>query len=186
MISKVEWILTWTTLKEREPDSWTFGAAESAVNKTSYNLYGITVISGVHGDVTDENPGGNMKKIIYSGIQLFFGQLENVYGRQRDFTGEHTFYLLETMRAVFRTVLHYNNKQPKESQMSMIRLVVEFTRVLWYKFVGFLKNTALGQWIVHYVWRQLIFTRENAAKFAVFGVAVYLCWRYWGKHNGVS
>ena len=100
----------------------------------------ITVISGVHGDVTDENPGGNMKKIIYSGIQLFFGQLENVYGRQRDFTGEHTFYLLETMRAVFRTVLHYNNKQPKESQMSIKKLVMEFSESCGINMLNFSKT----------------------------------------------
>ena len=121
-----------------------------------------------------------MIKIIYSAIKLFFGQLENVYGRQRDFTGEHTFYLLETMRAVFRTVLHYNNKQPKESQMSIKKLVMEFIRVLWHKYVEFLKNIALGQWITRN------FRRQNAAKFAAFGVAVYLCWKYWDKHNGAS
>ena len=124
-----------------------------------------------------------MKKIIYGGIQLILGQMGNVYGRQRDFTTTNAVNLMISMRAVFRTVLHYNNKQPKESQMSIKRLVMEFIRVLWHKYVEFLKNTALGQWIVHYVWRQLIFTRENAAKFAAFGVAVYLCWKYWDKHN---
>ena len=90
------------------------------------------------------------------------------------------------MRAVFKIVLHYNNKQPKESQMSMKGLVMEFIRVLWHKFVEFLKNTALGQWIVRDVWRQLTFTRENAKKFAAFSIAVYLCWKYWDKHNGAS
>ena len=127
-----------------------------------------------------------MKKIIYGGIQLILGQMGNVYGRQRDFTTTNAVNLMISMRAVFRTVLHYNNKQPKESQMSIKRLVMEFIRVLWHKYVEFLKNTALGQWIVHYVWRQLIFTRENAAKVAAFGVAVYLCWKYWDKHNGAS
>ena len=127
-----------------------------------------------------------MKNIIYSGITLFFGQLQNVFGRQQDFTTTNAFNLMMSMQAVFMTVLHYNNKQPKESQMSIKALVMEFIRVLWHKFVEFLKNTALGQWIVRYVWCQLIFTLENAAKFAAFGVAVYLCWRYWDKHNGSS
>ena len=143
----------------------------------------ITVFSGENGDVTDENPGGNMKKIIYSGISLLFGQIRNVLGRQQDFTTTNAVHLLITLRAVFKTILHYNNKQPKESQMSIKRLVMEFIRVLWHKFVEFLKTTALGQWMVHYVWRQLTFTRGNAAKFAAFGAALYLCWRYWDKHN---
>ena len=127
-----------------------------------------------------------MKKIIYGGIQLILGQMGNVYGRQRDFTTTNAVNLMISMRAVFITVLHYNNKQQKESQMSMKRLVMAFIRVLWHKFVGFLKNTALGQWTVRDVWRQLIFTRGNAAKFAAFGVAVYLCWKYWDKHNRAS
>ena len=121
-----------------------------------------------------------MKKIIYGGIQLILGQMGNVYGRQRDFTTTNAVNLMISMRAVFRTVLHYNNKQPKESQMSIKRLVMEFIRVLWHKYVEFLKNIALGQWITRN------FRRQNAAKFAAFGVAVYLCWRYWDKHNGAS
>ena len=138
-----------------------------------------------------------MKKIIYGGIQLILhGQIGNIR-RQQDFTWSNAANFLEvkmmSMRVFFKTVFHHNNKQPKESQMSIISLVIEFIRVLWHKFVGFLKNTALGQWIVHYLvryaWRQLIFTRQNAAKFAKlagFGAAVYLCWRYWDKHNGAT
>ena len=138
-----------------------------------------------------------MKKIIYGGIQLILaGQIGNIR-RQQDFTWSNAMAnmanLMISIRTVFKTVFHYNNEQPKESQMSIKSLVIEFIRVLWHKFVGFLKNTALGQWIVHYLvryaWRQLIFTRQNAAKFAKlagFGAAVYLCWRYWDKHNGAT
>ena len=138
-----------------------------------------------------------MKKIIYGGIQLILhGQIGNIR-RQQDFTWSNAMAnmanLMISIRAVFQTVFHCNNEQPKESQMSIKSLVIEFIRVLWHKFVGFLKNTALGQWIVHYLvryaWRQLIFTRQNAAKFAKlagFGAAVYLCWRYWDKYNGAT
>ena len=146
----------------------------------------VTVISGENGDVTDENPGGNMKKIIYSGISLLFGQIRNVLGRQQDFTTTNAVHLIITLRAVFETILHYNNKQSKESQLSIKALVMEFIRVLWHKFVEFLKNTAMGQWIIRYVRYELIFTRRNLAKAAAFGAAVYLCWRYWDKHNGAS
>ena len=146
----------------------------------------VTLISGENGDVTDENPGGNMKKIIYSGISLLFGQIRNVLGRQQDFTTTNAVHLLITLRAVFQTILHHNSKQPKESQMSIKALVMEFIRVLWHKLVEFLKNTALGQWIIRNVRYELIFTRANAAKAAAFCGAVYLCWRYWEKHNGAS
>ena len=127
-----------------------------------------------------------MKKIIYSGISLLFGQIRNVLGRQQDFTTTNAVHLIITLRAVFETILHYNNKQSKESQLSIKSLVMEIIRVLWHKFVEFLKNTAMGQWIIRYVRYELIFTRRNLAKAAAFGAAVYFCWRYWDKHNGAS
>ena len=127
-----------------------------------------------------------MRKIIYSGISLLFGQIKNVLVRQQDFTTTNATHLLLTLREVFATIRRQNNLQPEGSRMSIKSLVLEFIRVLWHKFVEFLKNTELGRWVTDYIWRKLTFTTANMMKGAALGVAIYFCWRYWDKHNGAS
>ena len=127
-----------------------------------------------------------MKKIIYSGISLLFGQIRNVLGRQQDFTPTNATHLLLTLQEVFATIRHQNNLQPKESQMSVLSLVLEFIRVLFYKFVEFLKATELGKWVVQFLWKQYIFTTGNLMKGAALCAALYFCWKYWDKNNGAS
>ena len=127
-----------------------------------------------------------MRKIIYSGISLLFGQIKNVLVRQQDFTTTNATHLLLTLREVFATIRHYYYLQPEGSRMSIRSLVMEFIRVLWHKFVEFLKNTQLGKWVTDYIWRKLTFTTGNMLKGAALGVAIYFCWRYWDKHNGAS
>lgn len=139
-----------------------------------------------HGDVSKENPGGDMRKVIYSGISLLFGQIRNVLGRQQDFTPTNAVHLFLSLREVFATIRRQNTLQPEGSQMSVRSLVMEFIRVLWHKFVEFLKNTELGKWVTTYIWKKLLFTRTNMMKAAVVAAgAAYLYWKYWDK-NGAS
>ena len=127
-----------------------------------------------------------MKKIIYSGISLLFGQIRNVLGRQQDFTPTNATHLLLTLQEVFATIRRQNNLQPKESRMSVLSMVLEFVRVLWHKFVEFLKTTELGKWVVRFLWRRYRFTTGNLIKGAALGAALYFCWKYWDKNNGAS
>ena len=131
-----------------------------------------------------------MRKIIYSGISLLFGQIKNVLVRQQDFTTTNATHLLLTLREVFATIRRQNNLQPEGSRMSIKSLVLEFIRVLWHKFVEFLKNTEMGRWVTNFIWQQITFTTANilttSASVAAFGVAIYFCWRFWDKHNGAS
>ena len=139
-----------------------------------------------HGDKkahTKDNPGGDMRKIIYSVISSLFGQIKNVLVRQQDFTITNATHLMLTLREVFATIRRQNNLQPEGSQMSIKSLVLEFIRVLWHKFVEFFKNTELGRWVSDYIWRNLTFTTANMMKVATFGAAIYFCWRYWDKHG---
>jgi len=139
-----------------------------------------------NGGVSKDNPGGDMKKIIYHGISLLFGQIRNVLGRQQDFTTTNATHLLLTLREVFATIRRQNNLQPSQLRMSILSLVMEFVRVLWHKFVEFLKNTELGKWVTWFIWRQYTFTARNLMKGAAFGAMMYICWRYWDKNNGAS
>ena len=131
-----------------------------------------------------------MRKIIYNAITLLFGQIENFVVRQNygdifrvaeNLTRTNVTNLLHTIRVVFITIRRKNNLQPEESRMSIKSLVLEFTRVLWHKFVAFLKNTELGKLVNDYIWGKLFFTTGNMLKCATFGVAIYICWRYWDK-----
>ena len=127
-----------------------------------------------------------MKKIIYSGISLLFGQIRNVLGRQQDFTPTNATHLLLTLQEVFATIRRQNNLQPKESRMSVLSMVIEFVRVLFHKFVEFLKTTELGKWVVWFLWKKYRFTTGNLIKGAALGAALYFCWKYWDKNNGSS
>ena len=129
--------------------------------------------------------------MIYNGISLVFGQIENVLKRQcngdifrvaENLTRTNVTNLLHTIRVVFLTIRRQNNLQPERSRMSIPSLILEFTRVLWHKFLAFIKNTVLGKWVTAYIWGKLYFTAGNMLKCAAFGVAIYFCWRYWDKH----
>ena len=124
-----------------------------------------------------------MHKIIRRSIEVFFGQINNVLGRQQDFTISNLSNLLKTLRKGFAETCKYNKLQPKNSRMTTNELAIEFVRELMNGFVIFLSNTKFGNWVLGYTWKKLIFTKIRLIKIATLGVAYYIVWRYWTKQN---
>ena len=124
-----------------------------------------------------------MHKIIRRSIEVFFGQINNVLGRQQDFTILNLSNLLKTLRKGFAETCKYNKLQPKNSRMTTNELAIEFVRELMNGFVIFLSNTKFGNWVLAYTWKKLIFTKTRLIKVATLGVAYYIVWRYWTKQN---
>ena len=114
---------------------------------------------------------------IIRALDLLFGQMINVFYRQRDFTTDNMYNLLITSREILGQILEINRNLTRNSQMSFKDLIEAFVGILLYYYDRFLKATAFGQWIVNFTWKKTTFTKKRFFDGATICFVAYFIWK---------
>ena len=120
-----------------------------------------------------------MRMVIIKAFDLLFGQMFNVFYRQRDFTTANLYNLLITSRAILVRIQEINKNQIGNCQMSFRDLIDIFVGILLHYYGIFLHGTAFGRWIVDFTSKKPFFTEEKLLYVAPICFAAYLVWKHW-------
>ena len=123
-----------------------------------------------------------MRKFIRRSLHILFGQMRNVFGRQKDFTIKNAKFLLMTLQCVFWEIHHHFLEKKILEGYETRLLIKDFVSALLYELNDFLIEAKFGRWIIGLdpLGRNTFsYYYANSWNFTLFMVALFIFCGYW-------